>query len=94
LFPFQRLTHSFVVAGGGRKFDPTREKKSVENLRKGIEFCKRRVMQFVDQTNSSAVAKAKHYISALDAQLAICDRTDEAIDRLSGRRRSSPDGGS
>ena len=37
-------------------------------------------MDLVDKSNPKAVIKAEHYIEALNAQLAVCDRTDEAID--------------
>jgi len=33
LFPFQRLHHSFVIGGFGRKFDAERELESNQNLR-------------------------------------------------------------
>lgn len=83
LFPFQQLQHSFIVAGGGRKFDPERERTSNRNLRAMINTMKGRVLSFVDPNNASAVKKAAHYIAALDAQLQACDKTDEVIDRLS-----------
>ena len=79
LFPFQRLQHSFIVAGHGHKFDPDGEHISNENLRASIRRMKERVWSFVDQSNAIAVAKARHYIAALDTQLQACDRTDERI---------------
>lgn len=66
LFPFQRLAHSFIIAGMGHKFDGEKERQSNNNLRLSIGRMKERVWFFVDQENPSAVAKAKHYISALD----------------------------
>lgn len=83
LFPFQRLQHSFIVAGGGHKFDAERQRTSNRNLRTTIDKMKARVLSFVDPNNASAVNKAAHYIAALDAQLQACDKTDEVIDRLS-----------
>ena len=83
LFPFQRLAHSFVIAGFGQRFNPEREKKSNQNVRVIIESLKERVMAFVDKSNPGAVRKAEHYIQALNAQLAVCDRTDEIIGLLS-----------
>ncbi len=83
LFPFQRLAHSFMVAGFGIKFDPQEEKKSNQNMRLFINKLKERVMEFVDQSNESAVRKAEHYIKALDSQLDICNKTDAVIDMLS-----------
>lgn len=83
LFPFQRLAHSFVIGGFGQKFDEEKEKQSNQNVRLMLRNLKGRVMAFVDMSNPSAVKKAEHYMQALDAQLAVCDRTDEMIDMLS-----------
>ena len=82
LFPFQRLSHSFIIGGLGHKFDPVKEKKNNDNLRQSIIKVKERVMSFVDNNNPSAMRKATHYIDALDAQLIVCDETDKAIDML------------
>jgi hypothetical protein len=83
LFPFKRLAHSFVIGGFlGNKFDPEKEKHSNKNMRLWIENFKERVMSLVDQSNPNAVSKAEHYIAALDAQLEVCERTDEMIDML------------
>lgn len=82
LFPFQRLSHSFIIGGFGHKFDPAKEKKNNNNLRQSIIKVKERVMTFVDKNNHSAMQKAAHYIEALDAQLKVCDETDKAIDML------------
>lgn len=85
LFPFQRLQQSFIVAGGGHKFDAERQRTSNRNLRATIDKMKARVLSFVDPSNGRAVEKASHYIAALDAQLMACDKTDEVIDMLSSR---------
>jgi len=82
LFPFQRLAYSFMIGGFGQKFDPGKEKSSNQNMRLLIENLKERVMVFVDKSNPSAVRKAEHYIKALNAQLEVCDRTDEMINML------------
>ena len=82
LFPFQRLQHSFIIAGQGHRFDPERERSANQNLRDMIVRTKERVHSFVDSNNASAVAKVKHYVSALDAQLDACNRTDEMINSL------------
>ena len=82
LFPFQRLAHSFVIGGFGQKFDPEKEKKSNENMRRLLGKLKDRVMAYVNQSNPSAVRKSEHYINALNAQLAVCDRTDQIIESL------------
>lgn len=80
LFPFQRLSHSFIIAGFGHKFNPQKEKESNQNMRQLLHDLKGRVMSYVDESNPIAVRKAHHYISALDAQLEVCKKTDEAID--------------
>lgn len=82
LFPFQRLSHSFIIAGHGYTFDPVKEKSENENLRQMIRNVKRRVIEFVDNSNPNAIKKASHYIAALDDQLEECDKTDEAIETL------------
>jgi hypothetical protein len=61
-------------------------------MRTIVSTVKDRVQSLVAPTNASAVAKAAHYLSALDAQLEVCDRTDEFIDILTqpiGGRRAS-----
>jgi hypothetical protein len=83
LFPFQRLAHSFIIAGSGCTCDPEKEKRSNQNMRLMIENFKERVMAFVDHSDPDVVRKVEHYIAALDAQLKVCKRTDEMIDVLS-----------
>ena len=82
LFPFKRLSHSFIVAGLGVKFDPDREKQSNANLRSWIRNLKEKVLAAVDRSNPDAVQKSEHYIRALDAQMDMCDVTDREIERL------------
>jgi hypothetical protein len=89
LFPFQRLEHSFMIAGFGSTFDPEKEKRSNQNMRLMIENLKERVMALVDRSNPNAVSKVEHYIAALDAQLEVCKRTDEMIDMLNSPFPSS-----
>jgi len=83
LFPFKRLSHSFIVAGSGCTFDPQKEKESNQNIRQLVINLKNSVMSYVDESNKKAMSKARHYISALDSQLEMCDRTDEVIDEWS-----------
>lgn len=83
LFPFQRLAHSFIIAGFGRTFDPEKEKRSNQNMRLMIENFKKRVMAFVDQSDPDVIRKVEYYIAVLDAQLEVCKKTDEMIDVLS-----------
>ena len=40
-------------------------------------------MRYIDATQSRAVEKSEHYRAALDAQLLMCDKADEVINRLS-----------
>ena len=88
LFPFQRLSHSFIVGGPG--FDADKERRSNQNTRAMINRLKERVDTYVDKSNESAAQKASHYIAALDAQLEICDRTDEFIDMLGASSTARP----
>jgi len=48
-----------------------------------IENFKDRITTFVDRSNPRAVSKSEYYISALDAQLEVCNETDAMIDMLS-----------
>jgi hypothetical protein len=82
LFPFQRISHKFLIRGFGREFQADKEKQANQNVRRLLEALKERVLALVDKSNPSAVEKSQHYLRALNAQLAVCDRTDEIIDRL------------
>lgn len=83
LFPFKRLSHSFIIGGlGYPRFDPKKEKLANDQLRRNIRTFIERVEVRVDRSNASAVRKADHYVSALQAQLEQCDKTDEMIDKL------------
>lgn len=89
LFPFKRLAHSFAIGGFGvPPFDPEKEKANNENVRKSIHRMKARLMEHVDEGNAPALAKTRHYLTALDAQLAACDKTDEVIESLASPTRS------
>lgn len=82
LFPFKRLNHSFIIAGFGKTFDAENERKSVRTVRNWILDYKQKISSYIDGSNPSAVQKGAHYLRALDAQLAECDRTEKFIDRL------------
>jgi hypothetical protein len=83
LFPFKRLSHSFIIGGfGSPPFDPDKEKKSNDNLRKWILEFIQSVESLVDASNHDAVRKSEHYIHALKVQLDKCDQTDAMIDKL------------
>ncbi len=79
IFPFKRLAHRFLVRPD---LDPAKEKRANENVRRRLQEFKLRVSATVDRTNARAVSKMEHYIAALDAQLEICAKTDEFIDKL------------
>ena len=64
-------------------FDANKEKKSNDVVRTWLSDFKKKIMENVDQNNKKAIKKAEHYLAALDEQLKICDKTDEAIDSLS-----------
>ncbi len=83
LFPFQRLSHDFVIGGyGAPKFDAEKEKRNNNLVRQNLHKLKKRVSEYVDPANDRATRKTRHYIAALDAQLAACDETDRFIDDL------------
>lgn len=42
--------------------------------------------------NPDAVAKSKHYLAALDAQLAQCDETERVIDAIASRNTQHKSG--
>lgn len=84
IFPFQRLSHSIAIGGFGvPPFNPEKEKKSNDIMRQNIRDMQAKLKQYVDPGNERAVKKLAHYLYALDEQLVICDRTDEAIEMLS-----------
>ena len=43
---------------------------------------KQEILKLMVSGKPEDIRKAEHYISALDAQLLECDRTDDMIDRL------------
>jgi hypothetical protein len=82
LFPFKRLNHHFAIMAGHR-FDPEKEKKSVDVVRGWIRKMKDAVSENIDPSDIKALSKGNHYIRMLDQQLVACDKTEEIIDRLS-----------
>lgn len=83
LFPFQRLSHSFIIGGFGRPtFDPDLQKRNNDQVRQNIHKLKARLLEHAPAENPAATRKLDHYLRALDAQLAQCDMTDEMIDDL------------
>lgn len=83
IFPFDRFSHSFSLGGFGTKFDSEKEHRSNDVVRSNIRALQKHVQIRVDTSNPKAVAKARHYLSMLDDQLDVCDKTDELIDVLS-----------
>ena len=84
IFPVKRLNHSFMIGGFGMpKFNPEKEKTSLNNVRGWIRQMKLDVQKYIDLNNESAVTKGGHYIGMLDQQLLACDETERAIDALS-----------
>ncbi len=83
LFPFKRLSHSFMIAGFGIKLDPKKQKESNQNMRLLIQKLKEYVMEFVDKSNHEAIRKSEYYIRALNDQLVVCDKTNKMIDTFS-----------
>ncbi|HKO98078.1 MAG TPA: hypothetical protein VJU86_13865 [Pyrinomonadaceae bacterium] len=81
LFPFQALSHSFLVSGD-RKFNPQEERRANQDTRLMLKRVRTRVMDFIDPSSPSAIQKAAHYLSAIDAQLIVCDKKDEEIEAL------------
>lgn len=79
LFPFQQFCAKFAIT---QDFDAAKQKASNENLRIWLRSLRERILSYVDRSNPKAVTKSEHYIAALDAQLMICDRTDEVIEAL------------
>ncbi|MEJ1382025.1 MAG: hypothetical protein RPU52_06245 [Candidatus Sedimenticola sp. (ex Thyasira tokunagai)] len=88
LFPFQRLSHSFAVAEFGQKFEPRKQKESNDNVRQLLISLKERVLTYLEPSNIKAMNKVRHYIKALDEQLAVCDKTDEMIEKLCSQSSS------
>lgn len=82
LFPFKRLSHSFLMGGVGVTDDLEKERASVNVVRGWIHNFKKQVMRHVDTSNSDAVCKGEQYIRMLDAQLEECDKTEEMLNDM------------
>lgn len=83
IFPFKALSHS--LSFGLPSLSPTdwdREREGNDNLRKSLKAMKERIFEYADPSNDRAMHKINHYISSLDAQLRICENTDDVIARL------------
>lgn len=82
IFPFDKLSHSFVLGGFGMQFDPEKERRANNSVRTIIRALQQRVLERIDQNNPAAILKGGHYLRFLDEQLKACDRADEVIDKL------------
>jgi hypothetical protein len=85
IFPFERFSHSFTIGGfgsGDTTFDPEKEHRSNDIVRSTILKLKERVQARVDPNNAKATAKLHHYLSILDQQLEVCNKTGGIIDAL------------
>lgn len=89
IFPFQRLNHSFTIGGFGKRFEPDKERESLNNIRNGIHRMKEQVQRHIDQSGEFARRKGDHYIRMLDAQLTACEKTEQALDRWTNAHRIS-----
>lgn len=79
LFPFKALSHSFAIGDYGQEFDPDKELRSNEKMRSQIISLKENLSGHVDPRNEKAMKKLRHYVKALDSQIALCDQTAEMI---------------
>ena len=83
IFPFKRLDPGiFFGAGTDAKFDPEKERASVNVVRGWIYRMKELVESHIDLSKESARQKGEQYVRMLNAQLVVCDRMENAINRL------------
>lgn len=80
IYPFKAMSHGFGI---GADFDVEREKRSNENVRRRIQRYRDAIASLPDAASEKVARKIRHYLAALDAQLAIADQTDGMIDFLS-----------
>ena len=82
IFPFQRLSHSFMISGWGREFRPANERKENDKWRSLLKSTQERVLASADVNNEAAMAKVRHYLDALEEQLRVCDEIDQILFQL------------
>jgi len=73
VFPFDRLTHEFVL---GPNLDPQKERRSVAILRKLIATIREQVITNSDPNDEKNLRKTQHYLDALKVQDDICIKMD------------------
>jgi hypothetical protein len=78
LFPFQSLSHSFLLS----VFNAKREWEENNRVRDLLNRLKAGVMTHVDASNIDALRKAEHYIRAIEGQLVVCNEVEGFIDAL------------
>ena len=80
IFPFKRLDPStFFGPRLGQRFNPERERESVNVVRGWIHKMKEQVQRHIDPSDESVLRKGNHYIQMLDNQLVACDQMDDVI---------------
>lgn len=83
IFPFKRLDPNiFFGSRSCHKFNPERERESVNVVRRWIQRMKEYVQHNVDWSNDSARQKGNQYIHMFDDKLVECDRLDVEINRM------------
>lgn len=80
IYPFKTMSQGFGIGAG---FDPEREKRSNDNVRRRIQRYRDAIADQPDAKSEKVARKIRHYLAALDAQLVIAGRTDVMIDFLS-----------
>lgn len=78
IFPFQSLSHSFLLSW----FEEKRERKENEKVRILLNSFKAGIFANVDPSNPDAVRKSEYYIRAIDDQIRVCDDLEQFIDLL------------
>lgn len=84
IYPFKHLSHDFAVAGRGVVFNADREKVSNAVMRDRIRGYRDAILASNATASEKVARKVRHYVAALDAQIAQADRTDEVIDSWAG----------
>ena len=73
---------AYSLGGFGTKFDPEKERVSLNIVRGWIHMMKEQVQMHIDSSDKVACLKGEHYIRMLDAQLDACAKTEEVISPL------------
>jgi len=84
MYPFKRLSHSFMNAGYLDKENLNKVQESNQNIRNMLEEFKKKIFQHLDNSNDKAVQKSKYYLKALDRELEKCNELDNILNKLIG----------